>query len=130
MSYQLKAAKADQPACSLHVRVAGLPHCVPQPPPRYEDQLHQRYGVVPADLAGLTSSPPMKMTSLPSQLERALASKVTSSGLAAHEAIFEDPGWLLHSAELRGIWDCGVLYPDGYRDESPTVSMTSSSVFF
>ena len=81
------------------------------------------------DLAGLADSPPLKLASLSCHLEKALSSKVSSSGIAAHEALFEDPGWLLHSARLKGVWDRGLLYPDGYRDESPTVSMISSSVF-
>ena len=130
MSYQLMTGtKSDQPACSLHIQVDGLHYCVPQPPPHYVGQLYQWYGVVPADLAGLTASPPLRMTSLSCQLERAFALKICSSGLATHKAIFEDQGWLLHLAELKGIWDCDLLYPDRDRDESPTVSMTSSSVF-
>ena len=129
MSYQLKTARSGQPACSLHIQVDRLQHCAPQPPPRYEDQLRQRYGVVPADLAGLAASPPLNLASPPCRLEKALSLKVSSPGIAAHEALFEDPGWLFHSARLHGRWDRGLLYPDGWRDESPTVSITPRSVF-
>ena len=81
MSYQLMSgSKSNHSACSLHVKVGGLQQCVPQLPSSYVEQLYQQYGVVPADLAGLTASPPLRMTSLSCQLERALASKISSSG--------------------------------------------------